>query len=99
VTKKRSWQLQEAKNKLSEVIRCAREDGPQEITVRGEPAVVVVSAEEWEQAKPQEPRRPKETLYELLYDPSLPKLTEEEVAYIVDRDYPESSRSDPFTGQ
>ncbi len=42
--KSSKWQLQEAKNKLSEVIRRAREEGPQTITVRGEDAVVVASA-------------------------------------------------------
>jgi prevent-host-death family protein len=40
----RSWQLQEAKARLSEVVASARRDGPQEISVRGEPAVVVVSS-------------------------------------------------------
>ena len=91
----RSWQLQEAKNKLSEVIRCARTEGPQEITVRGEPAVVVISAEEWERAKP--PKKKKKTAYEWMYDPTLPKLTEEEIASILDRNYPESSRPIPFS--
>jgi prevent-host-death family protein len=38
---KRRWQLQEAKNKLSEVIRRAVEEGPQTITVRGRDTVVV----------------------------------------------------------
>lgn len=42
--RKSTWQLQEAKNKLSEVIRRAREEGPQTITVRGETAVVVTAA-------------------------------------------------------
>ncbi|HMO96003.1 MAG TPA: type II toxin-antitoxin system Phd/YefM family antitoxin [Tepidiformaceae bacterium] len=41
--RKSTWQLQEAKNKLSEVIRRAREEGPQTITVRGEEAAVVSS--------------------------------------------------------
>ena len=40
------WQLQEAKARLSEVVNSARK-APQEITVRGEPAVVVVSVEEY----------------------------------------------------
>ena len=81
----RRWQLQEAKNKLSEVIRCARTEGPQEITVRGEPAVVVISAEEWAERKP----RNKKTAYEWLYDPTVPKFTEAEISYILDRDYPD----------
>lgn len=43
--RKSTWQLQEAKNKLSEVIRRAREEGPQTITVRGEPAVLITTCE------------------------------------------------------
>lgn len=39
------WQLQEAKNRLSHVIKEACEDGPQVITVRGQEKVVVLSAE------------------------------------------------------
>lgn len=41
------WQLQEAKNRLSEVVRKAREDGPQIITVHGSDAVVVVRADQY----------------------------------------------------
>jgi prevent-host-death family protein len=41
------WQLQEAKNRLSELIRKAREEGPQTITVHGADAAVVVSAEQY----------------------------------------------------
>jgi prevent-host-death family protein len=41
------WQLQEAKNKLSQVVQEAQRSGPQVITVRGEEAAVVLSAEEY----------------------------------------------------
>ena len=41
------WQLQEAKNKLSQVVRAAGADGPQTITVRGREAVVVLSCEDY----------------------------------------------------
>jgi prevent-host-death family protein len=41
------WQLQDAKNRLSELVRKAREEGPQVITLRGRDAVVVVSAREF----------------------------------------------------
>jgi prevent-host-death family protein len=41
------WQLQEAKNRLSEVVRKARQEGPQVITLHGRDAVVVVSAREY----------------------------------------------------
>jgi antitoxin Phd len=41
------WQLQEAKARLSEVIRKAAKEGPQSITVHGEPTAVVISQEEY----------------------------------------------------
>ena len=37
------WQLQDAKARFSELVRAARERGPQTVTVRGESAVVVLS--------------------------------------------------------
>lgn len=43
----RTWQLQDAKARLSEVIKEAALHGPQEITLRGEPAVVVISKKEY----------------------------------------------------
>ena len=60
IARKSTWQLQEAKNKLSEVIRRAREEGPQTITVRGEDAVVVLQAEMYDEYI--RGRRPKESL-------------------------------------
>lgn len=42
------WQLQVAKARLSELIAAARESGPQEVTVRGVPAVVVLSKADYE---------------------------------------------------
>ena len=42
-----NWQLQDAKARFSEVVKRAREQGPQHVSVRGEPAVVVVSEEEF----------------------------------------------------
>ena len=44
-----TWQLQEAKNRLSEVVREAQTSGPQLITVRGKEAVVVLSADDFRQ--------------------------------------------------
>ena len=41
------WQLQSAKNRLSHVVEEAVEKGPQTITVRGKPAVVVLSIEDY----------------------------------------------------
>ena len=42
-----NWQLQDAKARFSELVKRARERGPQHVSVRGEPAVVVVSEEEF----------------------------------------------------
>ncbi len=42
-----TWQLQEAKNRLSEVVRKARSEGPQVITLHGSAAAVVVSAQDY----------------------------------------------------
>ena len=42
------WQLQEAKNRFSEVVKRARDEGPQTVTVHGQRAAVVVSALEFD---------------------------------------------------
>ena len=44
-----NWQLQEAKNKLSQVVKQARNSGPQVITVHGEEAAVLLSIDEYRQ--------------------------------------------------
>ena len=56
------WQLQEAKNRLSELVRKATEEGPQVITLRGDDAVVVVAANEFHKLA----RRPKGSLVDFL---------------------------------
>ena len=66
-----SWQLQEAKSRLSQVVDHALREGPQTITLRGKPAVVVVSFEEFQSLT-----RPSTTLREFfrqspLYDTDL----------------------------
>jgi prevent-host-death family protein len=50
-----NWQLQDAKNRFSEVVSKAMREGPQTVTLRGDRAVVVVSAEDYDRltaAKP-----------------------------------------------
>ena len=42
------WQLQEAKARLSEVVKRANSEGPQVVTQHGKPAAVVVSVPEYE---------------------------------------------------
>ena len=39
------WQLQDAKNRFSELVRRARDEGPQTVTVHGRPAAVMLSAD------------------------------------------------------
>ena len=43
------WQLQDAKNKFSEVVQKALEHGPQIITRRGIKTVVIMSVEDYQQ--------------------------------------------------
>jgi prevent-host-death family protein len=57
-----TWQLQEAKAKLSEVIETAKKDGPQIITQRGVKSAVILPFDEWESN--QQSKRP--TLLEIL---------------------------------
>lgn len=45
------WQIQDAKNKLSEVITCAIKQGPQLITKHGEKTAVVISYIEYEKLR------------------------------------------------
>jgi prevent-host-death family protein len=42
------WQLQEAKNRLSEVVNQELQEGPQHVTRRGEEVVVILSREEYQ---------------------------------------------------
>jgi prevent-host-death family protein len=56
------WQLQDAKNHLSEVVRKAASEGPQVITLRGTDAVVVIAANEYRRLS----RQPRGTLVQFL---------------------------------
>ncbi len=51
-----SWQLQEAKNKFSHLIRKARQDGPQIVTRHGEKAVVILSFDDYKKLVKQDPK-------------------------------------------
>lgn len=50
-----AWQLQEAKNRFSEVVEEALHAGPQTVTRRGEPVVVVVAIDTWRKLSGQGP--------------------------------------------
>ena len=47
----KSWQLQRAKAQLSELVKSCQHDGPQEISVRGEPAAVVLSMRDYDRLR------------------------------------------------
>lgn len=55
------WQLQDAKAHLSELVKNASSGKPQEITLRGKPAVVVLSIHQYEKLK-----QPKQKLVSFL---------------------------------
>ncbi|MCL2882298.1 MAG: type II toxin-antitoxin system Phd/YefM family antitoxin [Coriobacteriia bacterium] len=56
-----TWQLQEAKNKFSEVVRRAQKE-PQVVTVHGEPTVAVISYDKYREVV----RPPKMSFLELM---------------------------------
>lgn len=43
----KTWQLQDAKNRFSELVNKALRDGPQVVTRRGEKTVVIMSVEQY----------------------------------------------------
>ncbi len=47
-----AWKLEEAKARFSELVRLARAVGPQRVTVYGEDAVVILSAEDFARLAP-----------------------------------------------
>lgn len=47
----KTWQLQEAKNRFSEVVNKALDEGPQIVTRRGKEVVVVLSSDEYAELK------------------------------------------------
>ena len=53
----RGWKLEDAKARFSEVVRLARSEGPQRVSVRGKDAVVVISVEALERLMPADPGR------------------------------------------
>ena len=83
----RYWQLQEAKNKLSQVLKDADSSGPQYITVHGKNAAVVLSTRDYERLK-----RHSTTLSSAL---ATPILDEDEVIDLFDRN-PDSGRTVEF---
>jgi prevent-host-death family protein len=46
-----NWQVQEAKQRFSELLRAARSDGPQVVTRHGEEIAVVIDITEWDRMR------------------------------------------------
>jgi antitoxin Phd len=46
-----NWQVQEAKQRFSELLRAARADGPQVVTRHGEEVAVVIDITDWHRLK------------------------------------------------
>jgi len=44
----RSWKLQDAKARFSELVRIVQEDGPQDVTVHGKSAIVILSRKQYD---------------------------------------------------
>lgn len=47
----RTWQLQEAKARLSEVVKSSQSEGPQLISVRGQAAAVLLSRDDYDRLR------------------------------------------------
>lgn len=45
------WRLQDSKARFGELVRAARRDGPQHVTLNGRDAVVVIDAHEFKRLK------------------------------------------------
>jgi antitoxin Phd len=75
------WQLQEAKSRFSELVERAIKQGAQTVTKHGKPAVVVISAEEYQRT-----RGPRKTLFAALRE------SPEELGKLVGKRSRESAR-------
>jgi prevent-host-death family protein len=49
------WALQDAKNRFSELVKRARQEGPQTVTLRGERAAVILSAADYDALRAHRP--------------------------------------------
>jgi antitoxin Phd len=61
------WKLEDAKARLSEVVRRANSAGPQRVTVRGEERAVILSAKDFDRLRRAPERLPLVTFMESLH--------------------------------
>jgi len=76
----KGWKLEDAKARFSEVVRLARENAPQLITVRGEEAVVILSAHQFAKVLP---LLDQPSLYALLSQSPLNRLELEPLSIVM----------------
>lgn len=90
-----TWQLQQAKNRFSELVEAALRDGPQEITRHGKPVAVVLSREAYDRLADAS-ARPSLAQYLL----NAPRIGLEEMGIDLDaeRRRPRARRGNPFAG-
>ncbi len=74
------WQLQDAKNKLSNLVETAQKEGPQIVTKHGKEAVVVISINEYKRLM-----KPKTTLIDFF---KKSPLAEEEIDFSRSKETP-----------
>ena len=79
-----TWKLEDAKAQFSEVVRRARSEGPQRVTLRGKPAVVVIDAAELDRLLPRGDRLPLIPFLESLYVEGLDLTRERDTGRDVD---------------
>lgn len=72
-----NWHLQDAKNNLSKVVKKAVNEGPQIVTVRGEPTVAVISMDEYRRTHPEDQSAKQDFIEFLLSGPPWDDETEE----------------------
>lgn len=72
IYQQQTWQLQEAKNKFSQVVKNAEHHGPQVVTRRGVEVAVLISYEEFLRLR--EPELPTSNLADLLLNSPLRDL-------------------------
>ena len=83
-----SWPLQDAKNQFSRVVKQAQTEGPQTVTLRGERAAVVLSAQDYDRLRAETP-----TIVDMLLSgPSW----DEELTAAIDNRSKVPSRTDAF---
>jgi antitoxin Phd len=79
-----TWKLEDAKAKLSEVVRLAGTKGPQLVTIRGKDAAVILSPLEFERLRPMGKRQPLVDFLQELRLSDIPLMRESDTGREID---------------